>query len=115
MRRIRDTRENESLKNAEEAFERFSFQKHKRWNIIRFEENLPENLQIILRRLLMRLFHPLDMMRNGYLIRKQGNWQRHRFTIMLLKQLLCCHMSVRCMTIYHGVLLQYVQSWAHML
>ena len=58
MRRIRDTRENESLKNAEEAFERFSFQKHKRWNIIRFEENLPENLQIILQEIIDETFSP---------------------------------------------------------
>ena len=58
MRRIRDTRENESLENAEEAFERFSYQKHKRWNVIRFEECLPENLQLVLQGIIDESFVP---------------------------------------------------------
>lgn len=58
MRRIRDTRENETLENAEKAFDRFSFQKHKRWNVIRFEENLNDNLSLVLHEIIEESFFP---------------------------------------------------------
>lgn len=58
MRRIRDTRENETLRNAEVAFDRFAFQKHKRWNVIRFEEALDENLRLVLQDIIDESFSP---------------------------------------------------------
>ena len=58
MRRIRDTRENETLENAEEAFDRFAFQKHKRWNVMRYEADLPANLRIVLQEIQDESFFP---------------------------------------------------------
>lgn len=58
MRRIRDTKENESLDNAREAFDRFSYQKHNRWNVMRFEENLEGNLNTVLQQIIEESFTP---------------------------------------------------------
>ena len=40
MRRIKQNGENESIENAWEAFERFADQKHKRWNVMRYEQDI---------------------------------------------------------------------------
>lgn len=40
MRRIKQNGENESIENAREAFERFADQKHKRWNVMRYEQDI---------------------------------------------------------------------------
>ena len=40
MRRIKQNGENESIENAMEAFERFAKEKHKRWNIMRYEQDI---------------------------------------------------------------------------
>lgn len=58
MRRIRDTRENETLENAREAFERFADGKHKRHNVSRFEAELEENLRLVLQDIIDESFIP---------------------------------------------------------
>ena len=40
MRRIKQNGENESIENAREAFERFADEKHKRWNVMRYEQDI---------------------------------------------------------------------------
>lgn len=40
MRRIKQNGENESIENAWEAFDRFAKEKHKRWNIMRYEQDI---------------------------------------------------------------------------
>ena len=40
MRRIKQNGENESIENAREAFDRFADQKHKRWNVMRYEQDI---------------------------------------------------------------------------
>ena len=58
MRRIRDRRENETLENAQEAFERYAYQKHNRWNISRYELNLDENTRKVQREIIEETFVP---------------------------------------------------------
>lgn len=58
MRRIRDRRENETLENAQEAFERYAYQKHNRWNISRYEQNLDENTKKVQREIIEETFVP---------------------------------------------------------
>lgn len=62
MRRIRNSLDNETLENAHEAFERYAYQKHKRWNVMRFEEDLEENLKTVVREIIDESFVP-----QGYL------------------------------------------------
>jgi len=58
MRRIRDNRENETLENAQEAFERYADQKHKRWNVMRYEEAIDENTHRVLQEIIEESFVP---------------------------------------------------------
>ena len=58
MRRIRDNRENETLENAQEAFERYADQKHKRWNIMRYEADIDENTHRVLQEIIEESFVP---------------------------------------------------------
>ena len=44
MRRIKQSGENETIENAREAFERYAYQKHKRWNIMRYEQDIDLHL-----------------------------------------------------------------------
>lgn len=47
MRRIRDNKENESMENAREAYDRYSRQKHSRDYVRKYEEQLEKNLEKI--------------------------------------------------------------------
>lgn len=58
MRRIRSDRENETLENAQEAFERYADQKHKRWNVMRYEEHIDENTHRVLQEIIEESFVP---------------------------------------------------------
>ncbi len=58
MRRIRYNRENETLQNVREAFESYSDQKHNRWNVRRYEENLTEHNEKILQEIIDDSFVP---------------------------------------------------------
>ena len=58
MRRIRDNRENETLANALEAFERFAAQKHKRWNVMRYEQDIDGNTHQVLKDIIDETFVP---------------------------------------------------------
>ena len=49
MRRIRDRKENESLENAQEAYDNYSRQKHSRDYVKAFDENLQHNLEEVVR------------------------------------------------------------------
>ena len=40
MRRIKQNGENESIENAWEAFDRFAQEKHNRWNVMRYEQDI---------------------------------------------------------------------------
>ena len=44
MRRIRQKGENESVENAWQAFENYACQKHKRWNIMRYEQDIETHI-----------------------------------------------------------------------
>ena len=58
MRRIRDNRENETLENAQEAFERYADQKHKRWNVMRYEQDIDDNTHRVLQEIIEESFVP---------------------------------------------------------
>lgn len=58
MRRIHDTRENETPENAREAYRRFADGKHDRWNIRRFEKELEANLERVLKDITDGSFFP---------------------------------------------------------
>lgn len=62
MRRIRCDRENETLENAQEAFERYADQKHKRWNVMRYEQDIDVNTHRVLQEIIEGSFVP-----SGYL------------------------------------------------
>lgn len=48
MRRIKDSRENETEKNVRDAFENFSRGKHHRAAIKEYEADLDENVRVVL-------------------------------------------------------------------
>lgn len=58
MRRIRYDRENETLQNVMEAFERYADQKHKRWNVMRYEQDIDEHAHRVLREIIEDSFVP---------------------------------------------------------
>ena len=58
MRRIKDNRENETLENALEAFENYACQKHKRWNVMRYEMDIDANTHQVLRDIIEESFRP---------------------------------------------------------
>ena len=58
MRRIRDNGENETLENAQEAFDRYANQKHNRWNVKRYEENLEEKIKKVVSEIIEESFVP---------------------------------------------------------
>ncbi len=58
MRRIKDNRENETLENALQAFENYAFQKHKRWNVMRYEQDIDANTHQVLRDIIEESFRP---------------------------------------------------------
>ena len=58
MRRIRDNRENETLENALQAFENYAFQKHNRWNVMRYEQDIDANTHQVLRDIIDETFLP---------------------------------------------------------
>ena len=45
MKRIKDHGENETMDNARAAFESYSYQKHKRDYVIKYENKLDDNLK----------------------------------------------------------------------
>lgn len=62
MRRIRDRRENESIENAEKAFDNYSRQKHSRDYVKAFEAELQQNLKQIVQQIKDESWQP-----KGYL------------------------------------------------
>ena len=58
MRRIRDNRENETLQNALQAFENYAREKHKRWNVMRYEQDIDQNLHQVLKDIIDETFLP---------------------------------------------------------
>lgn len=58
MRRIRDDRENETIENAREAFDRYADGKHKRRNVKEYEKNLEANLSLVLSDIINENFEP---------------------------------------------------------
>ena len=58
MRRIKDNRENETLENAMEAFESYAYQKRKRWNVMRYEQDIDANTHLVLRDIIEESFRP---------------------------------------------------------
>ncbi len=58
MRRIRYNGENETLENVQEAFDSYSYQKHKRWNVSRYEENIDEHNKRVLEEIANDSFVP---------------------------------------------------------
>ncbi len=58
MRRIRDSRENETEQNARDAFENFAEGKHKRADVRRYEADLDENVRLVLADIINETFEP---------------------------------------------------------
>ena len=58
MRRIRDDRENETLENARDAFEKYADGKHKRHDIMDYEKDLDANLRLVLDDIINETFEP---------------------------------------------------------
>ncbi len=58
MRRIRDSRENETLDNVVEAFMDYAYQKHGRWVIVRYEQDIDEHCHEVLRSIIDETFVP---------------------------------------------------------
>ena len=58
MRRIRDDRENETMENAIEAFDRYADGKHKRREVKEYEKNLEANLSLVLNDIINETFEP---------------------------------------------------------
>lgn len=58
MRRIRYNRENENLDNVRDAFDSYSNQKHNRWNVRRYEEDLDEHIAKVLQEIIDDSFIP---------------------------------------------------------
>ena len=58
MRRIRDDRENETMENAIEAFDRYADGKHKRHEVKEYKKNLEANLSLVLNDIINETFEP---------------------------------------------------------
>ena len=58
MRRIRDDRENETLENAKDAFDKYADGKHKRNDVKMFEKDLDANLRLVLDDIINETFMP---------------------------------------------------------
>ena len=58
MRRIKDSRENETEKNVRDAFENFSRGKHHRAAIKEYEADLDENVRVVLADIINETFEP---------------------------------------------------------
>lgn len=58
MKRIKDTKETETLDNARAAYDTYSNHKHSRDYVIKYDENLEQNLQEVVDSLKTELWHP---------------------------------------------------------
>ena len=58
MRRIKDSRENETEQNARDAFDNYADGKHKRADIRRYEADLDENVRLVLADIINETFEP---------------------------------------------------------
>ncbi len=58
MRRIKQSGENESIENAREAFERYAKEKHKRWNVMRYEQDIDLHLHEVVCAIVQETFTP---------------------------------------------------------
>ena len=58
MRRIKDSRENETEQNARDAFENFSDGKHRRADVRKYEAELDENVRLVLADIINETFVP---------------------------------------------------------
>lgn len=58
MRRIKQSGENETIENAREAFERYADQKHKRWNVMRYEQDIDAHLHEVACSIINETFVP---------------------------------------------------------
>lgn len=58
MRRIKDSRENETEQNARDAFDNFADGKHKRADIRMYEADLDENVRLVLADIINETFEP---------------------------------------------------------
>ena len=70
MRRIRDDRENETMENAIEAFDRYADGKHKRREVKEYEKNLEANLSLVLNDIIKAI------RKKSYSRKRQGNLPR---------------------------------------
>ena len=58
MRRIKQSGENESVENAREAFERYAEEKHKRWNVMRYELDIDRHVHEVVCDIVNETFSP---------------------------------------------------------
>lgn len=58
MRRIKDSRENETEKNVRDAFEKYATGKHKRAGVREYEADLDENVRLVLADIINETFVP---------------------------------------------------------
>lgn len=76
MRRIRDDRENETLENARDAFDKYADGKHKRSDVKMFEKDLDANLRLVLDDIINETFMPQATRKRLSSTRRQGYWPR---------------------------------------
>ncbi len=58
MRRIKQSGENETIENAREAFERYAQEKHKRWNVMRYEQDIDLHVHEVVCDIVNETFFP---------------------------------------------------------
>lgn len=58
MRRIKDSRENETEQNVRDAFDNYAYGKHRRPDIRRYEADLDENVRLVLADIINETFEP---------------------------------------------------------
>lgn len=58
MRRIKDSRENETIENAIEAFERYAESKHKRWSVMHYEQDIDQHVHEVVAAIINESFVP---------------------------------------------------------
>ena len=93
MRRIKQSGENETIENAREAFERYADQKHKRWNVMRYEQDIDAHLHEVACCIINETFVPSGYTEKWIFDKKRLSPKSRLKTFFLLQRnvYLCTH------------------------
>ena len=100
MRRIKQNGENESVENAWEAFDRFAKEKHKRWNIMRYEQDIDLHVHEVVCDIVNDTFSPSGYSEKWIFDKKP---RKLLSMIIISKRLRCCLTRLLSMIISHGM------------